>query len=292
MSILVFGRAGQLATDLQIAARGRGLPVTALGRDDVDVCNRAGILRAIDRLKPRALINAAAYTNVDGAESEGEAAFRLNESAPRAMAEAAWETGLPFLHVSTDQVFDGTKRGAYTEEDATHPINLYGRSKLAGENAVREANPDALIVRVSWVWGPSGDNFVKKVLQWATARDELTIVADQFGRPTYSPALAEALLTLAAMPKTGRPKGLLNYAGGDVMNRAEQARKVLAFSRAQGGPYAVVKDVPTSAFPTPAQRPLNAELCIEKARALQLPTPDFETGLRDCITMIVQGRAS
>lgn len=290
MSLLVLGRNGQLATDLQQAAQQRGVACTALGRAEIDVCDVNQLLRAIDSVKPSALINASAYTNVDGAESEGELAFKLNEAAPRAMAEAAAQTKLPFLHVSTDQVFDGTKQGAYTEEDKPNPINLYGRSKLAGEIAVQDHHPDALIVRVSWVWGPSGDNFVKKLLQWASARDELSIVADQIGRPTYSPALANALMDLAAMPN--RPKGLLNYAGGDVMSRADQARRVLDASRAHGGPYATVKDVPTSAFPTPAKRPLNAELAIDKVNALGLPMADFETGLRDCITSLLQGKIS
>lgn len=290
MSILVFGRTGQLATDLQLAAAARGMACTALGRAEIDVCDTTQILKAIEEVKPSALINAAAYTNVDGAESEGEAAFRLNEVAPRAMAEAAQHANLPFIHISTDQVFNGTKHGAYTEEDTPNPINLYGRSKLAGEIAVRESNPDALIVRVSWVWGPSGDNFVKKILQWASTRDELSIVSDQYGCPTYSPALANALMDLAAMPN--RPKGLLNYAGGDAMMRSAQARVVLEASRVWGGPYAVVKDVLTSAFPTPAQRPLNAELAIDKVKALGLPTPDFATGLRDCITTLVQGKSS
>ena len=290
MSILVFGRTGQLATDLQRAAAARGMACTALGRAEIDVCDVNQILKAIDIAKPSALMNAAAYTNVDRAESEGEQAFKLNETAPRAMAEAAAKTKLPFFHVSTDQVFDGTKQGAYTEEDEPNPINLYGRSKLAGEIAVREKNPDALIVRVSWVWGPSGDNFVKKLLQWANARNELSIVADQIGRPTYSPALAHALIDLASMPN--RPKGLLNYAGGDAMTRAHQARLVLEGSRAAGGPFANVKDVPTSAFPTPAKRPLNAELSITKAHALGLRTHSFRHHLSDCMIALLQGLKS
>lgn len=287
MSILVFGRNGQLATDLQEAAAERGLACIALGRTDIDICSRDEILRAIDRVRPRALINAAAYTNVDGAESEGELAFKLNEIAPRAMAQAAAQAQIPFIHVSTDQVFDGTKAGAYTEDDTPNPINLYGRSKRAGEIAVRAANPDALIVRVSWVWGPSGDNFVKKLLQWAKARDELSIVCDQIGRPTYSPALANALLDLAAMPYGKRPNGILHYAGGDAMTRAHQARLVLEASRAHGGPFATVKDVPTSAFPTPAQRPLNAELDVAKARALGFPMRMFTDNLAQTIAALV-----
>ena len=277
MSLLVLGRNGQLATELQRAAQEIGLACTALGRAEIDVCDVDQIIQAIERTKPSAMINASAYTNVDSAESEGELAFKLNETAPRAMARAAAQTKLPFIHVSTDQVFDGTKKGAYTEEDAPNPINLYGRSKLAGEIAVRAENPDALIVRVSWVWGPSGDNFVKKLLQWASTRDELTIVADQIGRPTYSPALANALIDLAAMPN--RPTGILNYAGSDVMSRADQARLVLEASRAHGGPYATVKDVPTSAFPTPAKRPLNAELDVKQIAALGFRSSRFNAEL-------------
>ena len=277
MSLLVLGRNGQLATELQRAAQEIGLACTALGRAEIDVCDVDQIIQAIERTKPSAMINASAYTNVDGAESEGELAFKLNETAPRAMARAAAQTKLPFIHVSTDQVFDGTKKGAYTEEDAPNPINLYGRSKLAGEIAVRAENPDALIVRVSWVWGPSGDNFVKKLLQWASTRDELTIVADQIGRPTYSPALANALIDLAAMPN--RPTGILNYAGSDVMSRADQARLVLEASRTHGGPYATVKDVPTSAFPTPAKRPLNAELDVKQIAALGFRSSRFNAEL-------------
>ena len=277
MSLLVLGRNGQLATELQRAAQEIGLACTALGRAEIDVCDVDQIIQAIERTKPSAMINASAYTNVDGAESEGELAFKLNETAPRAMARAAAQTKLPFIHVSTDQVFDGTKKGAYTEEDTPNPINLYGRSKLAGEIAVRAENPDALIVRVSWVWGPSGDNFVKKLLQWASTRDELTIVADQIGRPTYSPALANALIDLAAMPN--RPTGILNYAGSDVMSRADQARLVLEASRTHGGPYATVKDVPTSAFPTPAKRPLNAELDVKQIAALGFRSSRFNAEL-------------
>lgn len=287
MSVLVFGRSGQLASDLQHVAAARGIALTALGRNEIDICDRDALLRAIDAVKPQALINAAAYTNVDGAESDEAAAFRLNETAPQAMAQAAHHARLPFLHVSTDQVFDGTKKGAYTEADATNPINLYGRSKLAGEIAVAAANPEASIVRVSWVWGPSADNFVKKLLQWASARDELSIVNDQYGRPTYSPALADALLTMATMPH--RPHGLIHYAGGDAMTRSDQARAVLAASRTHGGPFAHVKDVPTSAFPTPAARPLNAELDVSKAHALGFKLPLFADSLSDCVAAIVKG---
>ena len=149
------------------------------------------------------------------------------------------------------------------------PLSNYGATKLEGERRVMGAGDGNLVARVSWVFGPSGDNFVKKLLDWARARSELTIVADQRGRPTYSPALAAALLQLADRMVAGgsaAPRGVLHLAGADAMTRDEQARRVMVASRARGGPYATIEPVPTSAFPTPATRALNAVLDVERAR--------------------------
>ncbi len=257
--ILVVGRQGQLATDLVEAGGG---DVVALGRPDLDVTDPDSVARALDRAAPRAVVNASAYTNVDRAESEPELAFALNERGPANLARACARAGIPLVHVSTDQVFDGTKEGGYREEDAPNPLCLYGRSKLAGERAVAEAHALHLNVRVSWVFGPSADNFVKKVLAWASARDEISIVSDQRGRPTYAPDLARALLALADRMRDDPPAGLLHLAGATVMTRDAQARAILEGSRARGGPAARVKPVLTRDFPTPATRPLNAELDV------------------------------
>ncbi len=267
--ILIIGRKGQLATDLAAMAS-TGQPLVCLGRPDLDLTDKDSIARAIERHQPAAIINAAAYTAVDKAESEPEAAFALNRDGPAHLAGLCKRHGLALVHISTDQVFGDGRRIAHGETDGPDPLCTYGRSKLAGEQAVLEAGGDALIARVSWVFGPSGDNFVTKVLGWARARPELSVVEDQMGRPTYSPELAAILLRLAGNMVSGRssPAGLLHLAGADIMSRADQARAILAGSRARGGPFADVSGVPTSAFPTPARRPLNAVLDVSLAQTM------------------------
>jgi dTDP-4-dehydrorhamnose reductase len=283
--ILVVGRKGQLATDLA------ELPgVVAFGRPDLDVTDEASVRVAIERTAPCAVINAAAYTAVDRAESEPEAAFALNEAGPRHLALACTAANVPFVHVSTDQVFDGARPGGYREEDTPNPLCLYGRSKLAGERAVAEAGGRSLVVRVSWVFGPSGDNFVKKVLAWASERGEIRVVCDQRGRPTYSPALAGALLRLAREMAEGRgPEGVLHLAGASVMSRFEQARMVLEAAGARGGPAARVRPVLTRNFPTPAVRPLNAELDVSRAAAMGVRLSPFAGDLRRTLDRVLPG---
>ena len=265
--VLVIGRRGQLASDLAALAGRGGVPVVALGRPEADLLDAGSLAAAIARIGPRAVINAAAYTNVDRAESEGDLAFALNRDGPAALAAACAEALLPLIHVSTDQVFDDSRTRPHREDDAPNPLCLYGRSKLEGERAVAAANSGALIVRVSWVFGPSADNFVKKVLAWAGDRDALSIVADQHGRPTYSPALAAALLDLALrMEGADAPRGILHLAGGSVMTRFDQARSVIEGSGRRGGPTATLAPVATRDFPTPAKRPLNAVLDVSRAK--------------------------
>lgn len=267
--ILVCGRRGQVATDLREAGEAAGLSLRALGRPELDVTDADAIARALDGLRPAAVINAAAFTAVDRAEAEPDAAHLLNRDGPARLARACAERGLPLIHLSTDQVFDGTKDGPYTEDDEPNPLCVYGASKIAGERAVMAASGDHLVVRVSWVFGPSGENFVTKVLDWARARDKLSIVSDQRGRPTYSPDLSRALLELAGrMTAAGgeRPRGLLHLAGATTLTRFAQAEAVLAGSAARGGPTARVEPVRTADFPVPAMRPLNAALDASRAR--------------------------
>jgi dTDP-4-dehydrorhamnose reductase len=202
---LVIGRQGQVATDLVAASQRAGVSLAALGRPDLDITDPDSIARALDRAQPTAVINAGAYTAVDRAESEPDLAFAVNRDGPAALARFCAGARIPLIHISTDQVFDGRKQGGYVETDSPNPLCVYGRSKWAGETAVAEAHNDHLIVRVSWVFGPSGDNFVKKLLEWARTRDTLTIVCDQRGRPTYSPALADALIILASRMTGQRP---------------------------------------------------------------------------------------
>jgi dTDP-4-dehydrorhamnose reductase len=294
---LVIGRSGQLATDLMEAADTAGLTALAAGRPEFDLADPDAPSRLIDRVKPRAVINAAAYTAVDKAESEPEAAMALNRDAPGRLARACAAAGVPFIHISTDQVFDGRKAGGYIETDPVAPLCVYGRSKLEGEEAVMAADANAMVVRVSWVFGPSGNNFVARILDWARANPTLRIVCDQRGRPTWSPGLARALFDLAARMGSGdsaaRPRGLLHLAGGSVMTRDQQARLVMEASRARGGPFAQIVPVPTSEFPTPAIRPLNAELDCTLARTRHgLALGPFEPDLEETLDRLLGPRLS
>jgi dTDP-4-dehydrorhamnose reductase len=296
--LLIVGRQGQLATDLVEAGARLGTDLVALGRPELDLADPASIERAFAHHEPRAVINAGAYTAVDRAESEPDLAFAINRDGPAFLARLCRSAGVPLVHVSTDQVFDGGKPGGHKESDPARPLCTYGRSKLEGEQAVAEAQPDALIVRVSWVFGPSGNNFVTRLLNWARTRESVTIVSDQRGRPTYSPALAEALLGLAERmrhrlareagevesrsdrvragadspltPTLSRKRereirGILHLAGASVLTRYEQALAVIDASRARGGPVLRVEPILTRDFPTAAKRPLNAELDVSLA---------------------------
>lgn len=269
--LLVVGRSGQLAIALAGAATRRSIACETAGRPSLDIADAAAVARALATARPDAVINAAAYTDVDKAESEPERCSAVNRDGPGHLAAACRRAGLPLIHLSTDMVFPDTPGAAHREDDPTGPLGAYGLAKLEGERRVADAHVDALIVRVSWVFGPAGDNFVTKLLAWARARPELSIVADQRGRPTYAPDLAEALLGLAlAMLEPGgtatsRPSGLLHIAGGDILARDEQARIVMAASAARGGPTARILPVPTAHFPTPARRALNAALDISRA---------------------------
>jgi dTDP-4-dehydrorhamnose reductase len=259
-TILVIGRSGQLATAL--VAAGGGTVVT-VGRPGFDLTEPDAAQWLLDQLRPAAVINAAAYTAVDAAESEPDPAFALNRDGPARLAAACARCAVPLIHVSTDAVFDGAKPTPYIEADRPAPLGVYGASKLAGEQAVLEALPSALVVRTSWVFGPTGNHFIAKLLGWASRQAALTIAGDQRGRPTYAPDLAVALLALARRMAAGgpnAPQGLLHLAGASVLTRAEQARAILRASAMRGGTWASVTPVATVDRPGQARRPLNAVL--------------------------------
>lgn len=289
--ILVVGRAGQLATDLAAACERASRTARFLGRPDLDLADAGSIERALNAVRPDAVINAAAYTAVDKAESERDLAFAVNATGPGHLAAVCARARVPLVHVSTDMVFPDRDDRAHREGDPVAPLSHYGVTKLEGERRVLDTSGGHLVVRVSWVFGPSGENFVTKLLDWARNRPELSIVGDQRGRPTYSPALAAALLDLADGMVAGglaAPCGILHLAGADVMTRDEQARRVMGASRARGGPHAAINPVPTSAFPTPARRALNAVLDVELARARYgIELGSFDRDLDETLDKIV-----
>jgi dTDP-4-dehydrorhamnose reductase len=268
LRIACIGRAGQTAQSLAaIAARDSSIALVKAGRDRADLAGAASLARFLDGAKPDVVINTGAYNAVDRAETEESIAFAVNADGPRALARWCRRASVPFIHMSTDCVFDGKASAPYGEEDQPVPLSAYGRSKLAGERAVAEENPEALAVRVAWVFSEYGDNFVSKMIELARTRPKLRVVRDQFGPPTYAPDIAEALVRAVREKAKGAAdlSGLLHVVSSDALNRADMARAIMAESRAQGGPAAEIEGVTTAEFNAPAGRPLNARLSNAKA---------------------------
>ena len=264
LRIATIGRNGQVARALAAAAEGQsGIVLQQASSSEADLRNPDSLARFIDQSAPDVLINAGAYNFVDRAESDSETAFAINAAGPGALAGLCAERRIPLIHMSTDCVFDGVKSESYDEDDAPNPLSVYGRSKLAGERAVADANPDALTVRVCWVFSGYADNFVAKMISLARDRPQLRVVDDQIGPPTYAPDIASALLRIAGA--RGAVSGLLHLASPDEMDRASMARAIMAESKRQGGPFAEVEAVSTAEFAAPAPRPLNARLSGAKA---------------------------
>lgn len=280
MRLLVIGRSGQLATELARRA-GEGLAVTALGREAADLAHpgaaAAAVLAALEAGGVDAVINAAAHTAVDRAESEEALALAVNGDAPGAMAQVAAARGVPFLQVSTDYVFDGTGTRPWRPEDPVGPLGAYGRSKLEGEVQVRNAGGPHAILRTSWVFSAHGANFVKTMLRLGRERDRLTVVADQVGGPTAAGDIADALIVMArGLAADPGKSGTYHFAGAPDASWADFAREIFA----QAGLPTQVADIPTSAYPTPAARPANSRLdCATLAAAFGIERPDWRASL-------------
>jgi dTDP-4-dehydrorhamnose reductase len=273
MKLLVFGKTGQVARELQR----RAPDATYLGRDEADLMDPAACAAAIASSDADAIINAAAWTAVDKAEAEEAAATVVNGDAPTAMAKAAASKGVPFLHISTDYVFDGTGDQTFTPDHSTAPLGAYGRSKLAGEQGVRAANGPHLILRTSWVVSAYGANFVKTMLRLGAERESLNVVADQIGGPTPAAAIAEALLTAAASMTQGATGGTHHFSGAPDTSWADFARAIMATANLP----CQIRDITTAEYPTPAKRPLNSRLdCRAFTSAFGVPRPDWRTDLK------------
>ncbi len=287
MTILVIGRQGQLAQCLGAAKR---KDVVCVGRPEVDLTDAASLAKALDTVQPKAVINAAAYTFVDKAESEAAASFAVNRDGPAELARLCAARGIVLIHISTDMVFDGEKAGPYEPGDLPAPLGVYGQSKWEGEQAVAQACPQHLIVRVQWVFSEYAGNFVRTMLTLAQTREEVTVVDDQVGYPTYCPDLAAGLLKMAdTAVKPGFDRwGAYHLAGTDETDRASMADAVFAASRAMGGHSAQVIGVPTAEYPTPAKRPLNSRLASTMAfRVFGLRLPDWKAGLNKSVRVLV-----
>lgn len=266
MRLLVTGRHGQLARSLAERGVGReGIELHFVGRPEADLEQPGAIAAAIADLRPDVVVNAAAYTDVDRAEEEPERAFRINADAAGEASEAAAAVGAAIVQLSTDYVFDGQASAPYSEDDPTGPINIYGASKLAGEERVRAADARHLILRTSWLVGPFGRNFVRTMLRLAGERDEIAVVADQVGSPTGSIELADAILALVERwrgPALERADlgQTFHYAGAGQCSWAELALRVMSASAAAGGPSARIRPIASTDFAAKVRRPAYSAL--------------------------------
>ena len=259
--VLVTGRSGQVATSLLERAALSGIEVVALGRPDLDLERPETVGPAISAARPHLVVNAGAYTAVDKAEQERDRAFAANRDGAGAAAAAARRLGIPLIHLSTDYVYPGDKPSPYVESDPTGPLGAYGASKLAGEEAVRGAHPDAVIFRTSWVYSPFGANFVKTMLRLGGEREVLRVVDDQHGNPTSAIDIADAILKVApGLVSDGGAGGVYHLCGSGSTTWCGFARHVFEAGRNQGGPAPRVEAITTAEFPTPARRPANSRM--------------------------------
>lgn len=271
MRILVTGREGQLVRSLaELASGDPDLTLIPLGRPELDLEITGDIAGNVARAAPDLILNAAAYTAVDQAEDEPERAALLNEAAPAALAEAARTMGIPIIHLSTDYVFDGASPCPYAEDAPTSPIGVYGRTKLAGEERVRNANPDHVIVRTAWVYSPFGRNFLKTMMTLAQSRDQVSVVCDQHGNPTSALDLADGLLTMIRgwRKDGGTASGqIYHLAGSGAATWFEFAELIMAQCARLGLPTAAVTPIKAIEWPTRARRPANSLLDCSKFTA-------------------------
>lgn len=284
--ILLVGPSGQVGTELQRSFAGFG-ELILCNRAQLNLTSEGSVRSVIERAEPDLILNAAAYTAVDKAESEPELAYAVNAHAPQVLAHEAARRNALFVHYSTDYVFDGTKSSPWTEENATHPLNVYGASKLAGEEAIRREGGRYLIFRTSWVYGPHGKNFLFTMLRLGRERERLSIVDDQRGAPTTSIAIADATRTIVEGVLAGRfgePRkwaGLYHMTCGGVVSWCGFAQAIFALAGKQlDGRLPQVVPIPTAEYPTTARRPLNSVLSCEKlARTFGVRLPAWEAAL-------------
>ena len=286
MRILVLGRSGQVGAALSESLQGLG-DLIALDRAQLDLSNTDAIRTALRELQPQIVINAAAYTAVDAAESDQAMAFQINAVAPQVIAEESERLGAALIHYSTDYVFDGSKQGAWLEDDATAPLSVYGHSKLAGEQAITDVGGTHLILRTSWVYGLHGKNFLLTMLKLAESRDSLAIVDDQIGAPTWALTIADA--TSAIIRDAGEPaqlaalSGIYHLCAGGHTSWFGFAQAIFSHASVQRKPQ--LRPITTAEYPTPAQRPHNSILNTDKFRRSFGDLPTWDDALQTCLQM-------
>jgi dTDP-4-dehydrorhamnose reductase len=296
--ILLTGKDGQVGFELQRALAPLG-EVCAIDQADCDLANASSLRKLVRLFRPDLIVNPAAYTAVDKAESEPQLAQAVNAVAPGVLGEEADKLGAWVVHYSTDYVFDGMKSGLYTEDDATNPQSVYGRTKRDGENALQQSGARYLIFRTSWIVGAHGNNFAKTILRLAGERDRLTVVTDQHGAPTSAALLADVTAQVVRQKQRegedSFPFGLYHLAAGGETNWCDYARFVVSEARAAGKPLKLSPDairaISSSEYPTTAKRPANSRLDTGKfRRTFGLELPDWRIGVRHILQQILADR--
>ena len=280
--ILVTGANGQLGQCLQkISSQFEEFEFIFTDSETLDITNKEEVNDFFWQNAPDFCINAAAYTAVDLAETDIEKAFLVNADGAENLAEACAENNAQFIHVSTDYVFDGENNLAYTEEDFTNPLGVYGASKLAGDELALEVNPCSVILRTSWVYSEFGKNFVKTMLNLFATKEELSIVADQFGQPTNANDLAEAIMKIIKSEKI--TPGIFNFSNLGRISWFDFAEKIAELSEAK----IKLNAIETSQYPTPAKRPKNSVLDLDKiSKTYAVPLKPWEESLEDCVQIL------
>jgi dTDP-4-dehydrorhamnose reductase len=293
MRLYVIGGQGQVARSLREAAAGNdGMVFGCAERPDVDVLRPDSIAQALADFGPDIVVNPAAYTSVDKAESEPDQAFAINRDGAGTVAAATARLRVPIIHLSTDYVFDGTKDAAYVEADPVCPRSVYGQSKYEGELAVADANPYHIILRTSWVYAPFGTNFVRTMLRLAAERDSLRVVDDQTGCPTYAPDIAAAIIAIAGKVLAEgwheRFAGVTHLTGPDALTWYGFANDIVHGSALRGGHSVPISPILTSDYPTPAARPANSRLSTARlVSVFGVRLPPMEHSLANCLDRLL-----
>lgn len=295
MKILVTGKNGQVVTSILNHPLAKQHKIITFGRPEIDLSEYDKLKSAIKEANPDIIISSAAYTAVDKAETESDIAYVINALAPKAIGEIASELNIPVIHISTDYVFSGDKSTSYKEEDATGPIGVYGKTKLEGEKFLAAATSNHVILRTAWVYSPYGNNFVKTMLRLGETRDELNVVADQQGCPTYAPEIAQACITIAeriTKDKSKELRGIFNLTGQGKASWAQFAKKIFAEAEKFGCKKIKVNEITTDQYPTPAKRPKNSLLSSQKLLDIHgIELDNWEKSTKKCVEILLQNNA-
>ncbi|PHR60810.1 MAG: dTDP-4-dehydrorhamnose reductase [Robiginitomaculum sp.] len=290
--VLVIGAHGQVARSLFTVEKPASFELFSVARPELDLARPETIAPMLDVQNPQFLINAAAYTQVDAAQSNEAEAFAVNAEGVDGLAKECAKRNIVLLHLSTDYVYDGTKQGPYTETDPTAPLGVYGRSKLAGEDAIRAAGGSHLILRTAWVHSPYGRNFVKTMLRLAESNGQINVINDQTGCPTFAPHLASGILQIIdRLNRSGKVDhvwGTYCMAGSGNTSWYEFAREIFEQSKRCGGPTCEIKPIPATEWPTPTQRPENSKLdCQKIEQQFGIRLPHWRQGVAKCVADIL-----